>query len=80
MITYGSSDRFNSSYTSDAMSEEEAKKYAMKMGITDSLRGIQQIFSNIMQVGPIFGKEPILKVPNSTSRLIQDVKENKGED
>ena len=35
MYTGQSDNRFSSSYTSDAMSEDEAKKYAMKMGITD---------------------------------------------
>jgi hypothetical protein len=47
MYTGQSDNRFSSSYTSDAMSEEEAKKYAIKMGITDSLRGIQQMYGNI---------------------------------
>lgn len=47
MYTGQSDNRFSSSYTSDAMSEEEAIKYAIKMGISDSLRGIGQIFGNI---------------------------------
>jgi uncharacterized coiled-coil protein SlyX len=71
MITYGSSDRFNSSYTSDAMSEEEAKKYAMKMGITDSLRGIQQIFSNIT------GDEDALEKLKKKDKKLKQIFENK---
>lgn len=70
MITYGNSSRFNSSYTSDAMSEEEAKKYAIKMGITDSFRGIQQIFSNI--TGDEDALEKLKKKDNKLKKIFEN--------
>jgi len=70
MITYGNSSRFNSSYTSDAMSEEEAKKYAIKMGITDSLRGIQQMYGNLT------GNDELLEKLKKKDKKLKKIFEN----
>ena len=70
MITYGNSSRFNSSYTSDAMSEEEAKKYAIKMGITDSLRGIQQMYGNLT------GNDELLEELKKKDKKLKKIFEN----
>ena len=52
------------------MSEEEAKKYAMKMGMSDSLRGIQQMFGNIT------GNEDLLEKLKKKDQRLKKIFEN----
>ncbi len=70
MYTGQSDNRFSSSYTSDAMSEDEAKKYAMKMGITDSLRGIQQMYGNLT------GNDDLLEELKKKDKKLKQIFEN----
>jgi len=58
-------------YEADTMSANDAKKYALKMGITDSLRGIQQIYGNITN-----NEELLEKLKEKDSKL-KNIFENK---
>ena len=70
MYTGQSNNSFSSSYTFDAMSEKEAKKYAIKMGITDSLRGIQQMYGNLT------GNEDLLEKLKKKDQKLKKIFEN----
>ena len=70
MYTGQSNNSFSSSYTFDAMSEQEAKKYAIKMGITDSLRGIQQMYGNLT------GNEDLLEKLKKKDQKLKKIFEN----